>query len=258
MNAILIILIAALVVVLVIGGIGLTISRRRRRPTEPSAASGRPAVTGPTAPSAPAPAPASTVEVEPAAETDASVSTLERPAPVPGRMQRLRARLARSNSAVGRGLLDLLARDAMSEQDWEGVEDVLLGADLGVGPSTELVDRLRERVKVETGHDRDSVRVMLHAELLRLVDPGLDRSLATTRHEARPAVVLVVGVNGTGKTTTVGKLARVLVAEEMRSNHLRRGALTWADCGCPLRRKLQVSSPLMVATGFALPEACAG
>ena len=214
MNAILIILIAALVVVLVIGGIGLTISRRRRRPTEPSAAPGRPAVTGPTAPSAPAPAPAPTVEVEPAAETDASVSTLERPAPVPGRMQRLRARLARSNSAVGRGLLDLLARDAMSEQDWEGVEDVLLGADLGVGPSTELVDRLRERVKVETGHDRDSVRVMLHAELLRLVDPGLDRSLATTRHEARPAVVLVVGVNGTGKTTTVGKLARVLVAED--------------------------------------------
>ena len=129
-------------------------------------------------------------------------------------MQRLRARLARSNSAVGRGLLDLLSRDAMSEQDWEGVEDVLLGADLGVGPSTELVDRLRERVKVETGHDRDSVRVMLHAELLRLVDPGLDRSLATTRHEARPAVVLVVGVNGTGKTTTVGKLARVLVAED--------------------------------------------
>jgi fused signal recognition particle receptor len=213
-SAILVIVIAALVAVVVIGGgIGLTISRRRRPAGSPPVP-GRATPTAPTAPSVPAPAPAPTVEVEPAPEAGASVSGLERPAPVPGRMQRLRARLARSNSAVGRGLLDLLSRDDLTDQDWEGVEDVLLGADLGVGPSTELVDRLRERVKVESGHDRDSVRAMLHAELLRLVDPELDRSLATTRHEARPAVVLVVGVNGTGKTTTVGKLARVLVAED--------------------------------------------
>jgi fused signal recognition particle receptor len=129
-------------------------------------------------------------------------------------MQRLRARLARSNTAVGRGLLDLLSRDTVSESDWEAVEDILLGADLGVAPTTELVDRLRDRVRVEGGHDRDSIRRLLHEELLTLVDPAMDRSLATTRHGDRPAVVLVVGVNGTGKTTTIGKLARVLVAED--------------------------------------------
>jgi fused signal recognition particle receptor len=211
------ILIAVVAVVVLVGiGVGLTASRRRGSAPVPP----RPAPTGAAAstderaavqpPVAPSPEPL----VEASAEQGAPTSTIERPAPVAGRMQRLRARLARSNSAVGRGLLDLLSRDSLSEPDWEAVEDVLLGADLGVGPSTELVDRLRERVKVETGHDRDSVRIMLHEELLRLVDPGLDRSLATSRHDERPAVVLMVGVNGTGKTTTVGKLARVLVAED--------------------------------------------
>jgi fused signal recognition particle receptor len=147
------------------------------------------------------------------ADRPVTTTTLERPAPVQGRMQRLRSRLARSNTAVGRGLLDLLSRDSLGESDWEAVEDLLLGADLGVGPSTELVDRLRDRVKVEGGHDRESVRTMLHEELIALLDPSLDRSLATARHATRPAVVLVVGVNGTGKTTTCGKLARVLVAD---------------------------------------------
>jgi hypothetical protein len=83
-------------------------------------------------------------------------------------MQRLRARLARSNTAVGRGLLDLLSRDSLGESDWEAVEDLLLAADLGVAPTTELVDRLRDRVRVEGGHDRESVRTMLHEELLAL------------------------------------------------------------------------------------------
>jgi fused signal recognition particle receptor len=203
--AILIAVIAA--VVLVGAGVGLVVSRRR-----PPAA---PAPSPTAAPPSPAPAPSTTVATpEVTAEAEPSAPTLERPAPVAGRMQRLRARLARSNSAVGRGLLDLLSRDSLSDQDWEGVEDVLLGADLGVGPSTELVDRLRERVKIETGHDRDSVRNMLHEELLRLVDPAMDRTLSTAGRDGQPAVVLVVGVNGTGKTTTVGKLARVLVADD--------------------------------------------
>jgi fused signal recognition particle receptor len=206
--AILIAVVAVLVLVLVGAGVGLTVSRRR----------GSAPVPPPPAPTRAAPSVEDRAAVEPPAEAPVDqadpTSTIERPAPVAGRMQRLRARLARSNSAVGRGLLDLLSRDSLSEPDWEAVEDLLLGADLGVGPSTELVDRLRERVKVETGHDRDSVRIMLHEELLRLVDPGLDRSLATSRHDKRPAVVLMVGVNGTGKTTTVGKLARVLVAED--------------------------------------------
>jgi fused signal recognition particle receptor len=146
-------------------------------------------------------------EVEPA-------PTIERPAPVAGRLVRLRERLARSNNTLGKGLLALLSRDTVDEATWEEVEETLLLADLGVGPATELVDRLRDRVRVLGTRDPDRVRALLRAELVELVGPEMDRSLAVNRHVGRPAVVLVVGVNGTGKTTTVGKLARVLVAED--------------------------------------------
>jgi fused signal recognition particle receptor len=139
---------------------------------------------------------------------------LERPAAVAGRLRRLRARLARSNSTLGRGLLELLSRDHVDEETWEEVEETLLSADIGVGPTTELIDRLRTQVRVDGVKDPQQVRELLREELLRLVDPAMDRSLAVDRPGDRPAVVLVVGVNGTGKTTTVGKLARVLVAED--------------------------------------------
>ncbi|MDU0314579.1 signal recognition particle-docking protein FtsY [Phycicoccus sp. M110.8] len=140
--------------------------------------------------------------------------TVERPAEVAGRLTRLRARLARSNSALGQGLLALLSRGRLDEEAWEEVEDTLIGSDLGVEATTELVDRLRSRVKVEGTTDEATVRAWLREDLLRLVDPTMDRSVASSRVAERPAVVLVVGVNGTGKTTTVGKLARVLVAED--------------------------------------------
>ncbi|TYC99515.1 signal recognition particle-docking protein FtsY [Arthrobacter echini] len=134
--------------------------------------------------------------------------------PVQGRLARLRARLIRSNNALGKGLLALLSRDRIDEDVWDEVEETLLLADLGTEPTLELVDALRERVKVAGSRDPAEVRSMLHEELVKLVDPTMDRSLATQRHADRPAVVMVVGVNGVGKTTTVGKLARVLVADD--------------------------------------------
>ncbi|HEX3003880.1 MAG TPA: signal recognition particle receptor subunit alpha, partial [Angustibacter sp.] len=139
---------------------------------------------------------------------------LERPAPARGRLHRLRARLARSNSTLGQGLLALLSRDHIDEQTWDEVEETLLGADLGVGPTTELIERLRTEVRVDGIADPEQLRAVLRRELVALVDPTMDRSLALDAAVGRPAVVLVVGVNGTGKTTTVGKLARVLVAED--------------------------------------------
>ena len=140
--------------------------------------------------------------------------TLERPDAPAGRLQRLRARLARSNTAIGRGLLALLSRGGLDEQAWEDVEDTLLQADLGVEATTELVDRLRTQVTVDGITSEDQARSLLRTELLSLVDPSMDRSIASSRVDLRPAVILVVGVNGTGKTTTVGKLARVMVAED--------------------------------------------
>ena len=142
------------------------------------------------------------------------VPTLERPEAPAGRLTRLRARLARSNTALGKGLLALLSRGGLDEEAWEEVEDTLISSDLGVEATTELVDNLRSKVKVAGTTDEATVRGWLRDELLTLVDPAMDRSVASRRLEGRPAVVLVVGVNGTGKTTTVGKLARVLVAED--------------------------------------------
>ncbi|KQX69560.1 signal recognition particle-docking protein FtsY [Angustibacter sp. Root456] len=139
---------------------------------------------------------------------------LERPAPAGGRLHRLRARLARSNSTFGQGLLALLSRDHIDDETWDEVEETLLGADLGVGPTTELIERLRTEVRVDGIADPEQLRGVLRRELVALVDPTMDRSLALDAAVGRPAVVLVVGVNGTGKTTTVGKLARVLVAED--------------------------------------------
>jgi fused signal recognition particle receptor len=139
---------------------------------------------------------------------------LERPESATGRLQRLRARLARSNTVLGKGLLSLLSSGGLDDQAWEDVEDTLLTSDLGVEATRELVDSLRTRVTIEGARDEETVRGWLREDLLRLVDRSMDRSIASSRVEGRPAVVMVVGVNGTGKTTTVGKLARVLVAQD--------------------------------------------
>jgi len=137
---------------------------------------------------------------------------LEQPEPTAGRLHRLRSRLDRSQSTLGKGLLGLLSRERLDEETWEEVEEVLLTADVGVGPTQELVESLRTRVKALGTRTPEQVRGLLREELLSLVGTDVDRSVRTSQ-DGRPAVVLVVGVNGTGKTTTVGKLARVLVAD---------------------------------------------
>lgn len=158
--------------------------------------------------------------VEPAAEPgpptapEAPAETgLEVPEAASSRMARLRRRLASSNNALARGLADLLSSDRIDADTWDDFEATLISSDLGVGPATELVTTLRKELAVEGISDPARAREVLRRELVKLVDPGLDRSLALTGQDGLPAVVLVVGVNGTGKTTTVGKLARVLVAE---------------------------------------------
>ncbi|GAA1277047.1 signal recognition particle-docking protein FtsY [Arthrobacter pascens] len=138
---------------------------------------------------------------------------VETPLPVEGRLTRLRERLVKSNNVLGKGLLALLSSDKIDEDVWDEVEETLLLADLGTEPTMELVDALRERVKVLGTRSPEHVKALLREELIKLVDPTMDRSLRVERHADTPAVMMVVGVNGVGKTTTVGKLARVLVAE---------------------------------------------
>lgn len=163
------------------------------------------------------PTPDEAVET-PAAVEDPVVAAPEAPAievpePTAGRLVRLRARLARSQNSLGKGLLTLLSREHLDEDTWEEIEETLLTADVGVAPTQELVERLRERVRVLGTRTPDELRGLLREELIALLGPDLDRTVHTESPADVPGVVMVVGVNGTGKTTTTGKLARVLVAD---------------------------------------------
>ncbi|MBT2545399.1 signal recognition particle-docking protein FtsY [Streptomyces sp. ISL-44] len=228
------ILILAVVIALVaVGAIsGLVVSSRKKKQLPPTAPSSTPTITAPPAepqvgedaaptveeprrtieevalPEAEAPAPVE--EAEPEAPP---APAIEVPEPTAGRLIRLRARLARSQNSLGKGLLTLLSREHLDEDTWEEIEETLLVADVGVVPTQELVDRLRERVKVLGTRTPADLRALLKEELLTLVGTDFDRVVKTESGEDTPGVIMVVGVNGTGKTTTTGKLARVLVAD---------------------------------------------
>jgi len=137
----------------------------------------------------------------------------EQIAPTDGRLNRLRGRLARSQNAFGRSMLGLLGAGTMDEDSWTDVEDTLLLADLGAQASTEIAEKLRAEVAAHGIGDPPQARALLRRVLVEAVDPTMERSVRALPHHGRPSVVLVVGVNGTGKTTTTGKLARVLVAD---------------------------------------------
>ena len=143
-------------------------------------------------------------------------ASIEVPESIPSRMGRLRARLARSG-ALGKSLLSLLSRGDLSAADWEEMEDSLLVADLGLEATDELMEALHTRVKVENTSDPQVVRALLREELLKLVDSDMDRSVNLAVRDVDgvqvPATILMVGVNGTGKTTTTGKMARIFRAE---------------------------------------------
>jgi fused signal recognition particle receptor len=188
---------------------------------------------------------------------DRGVATVAPPEEVIAPRRRFRERLGRSRAALSRGMAGLLSRGADDDEAWEELEEALLAADVGVATSTELVERLRTRARAERASG-PALRELLRAELLDAVGTP-DRSLALDllTEQQRPGIVLVVGVNGTGKTTTVGKLALAL-AEEGKQPVLAaadtfRAAATeqlaiWADrVGAPVVRHQQGADPAAVA-----------
>ena len=233
MDIVILAVVIALVAVAVISG--LVVSGRRKKQSPPSAPSSTPTVTTP--PAEPhvgdeagppreetrrtieevgLPGTADATATPPAVEdpvVGAPPVAIEVPEPSAGRLVRLRARLARSQNTLGKGLLTLLSREHLDEETWEEIEDTLLTADVGVAPTQELVERLRERVRVLGTRTPDELRALLREELLALLRTDFDRAVKTESGLDTPGVVMVVGVNGTGKTTTTGKLARVLVAD---------------------------------------------
>ncbi|WP_369134430.1 signal recognition particle-docking protein FtsY [Modestobacter sp. I12A-02662] len=218
----------AILVVALITGISLLVNRGRRttrldsdaaagttltrpRPPQPGTDTAPGAPSGATAADLVEPPTAPPVELPPAEPEPGLV--FETPPPSAGRLVRLRSRLARSQSSLGRGLLTVLAREKLTEDDWEEIEETLLAADVGVAATTQIVQRLRTQSLVLATASGPELRELVVRELSTALGPDLDRRLATDRHDGRPAVVLVVGVNGAGKTTTVGKIARALVGD---------------------------------------------
>ncbi|WP_030910707.1 signal recognition particle-docking protein FtsY [Streptomyces sp. NRRL F-5126] len=231
------VILVVVIAVVVIGGLsGLVVGRSRRKKKLPPPPPAAPTITAPPAEphvgdeaETPRDENRRTIEEvglpgeEDAAGTPVAVEDpvvglapapeIEVPEPTEGRLVRLRARLARSQNSLGKGLLTLLSREHLDEDTWEEIEDTLLTADVGVQPTQELVERLRERVRVLGTRTPEELRTLLREELITLVGADLEREVRTESGLDTPAVVMVVGVNGTGKTTTTGKLARVLVAD---------------------------------------------
>jgi fused signal recognition particle receptor len=193
-------LVAAVVLIAAVVGIAFGVRASRSKAAQVEAPVEEPQVEAPKAA-----APKVEEPMAPAVET---------PEPVEGRLVRLRSRLARSNNALGKGLLALLASDKLDDDVWDEVEETLLTADVGMADTTAVVERLRERVKVLGTRDPEELRRLLKAELTAVLEPELDRSIATVSPSGEgPAVIMMVGVNGSGKTTTCGRVARVLIAE---------------------------------------------
>ena len=210
--AILILIIALVAVALVATVAGLLVSRRRKPEPLPNTHTGVIVRPPEEADQAPVEVSAPPATIEPEAPEAPAAPAVEKPEGTASRLVRLRQRLAGSQGALGRGLLALLSRDRLDEDTWESIEDTLLTADVGVAPTQELVEHLRTRLRVE-GAPEDA-RSVLREELLNLVGPDLDRRLQVSGADGKPGVVLVVGVNGSGKTTTIGKISRILVAED--------------------------------------------
>ena len=162
--------------------------------------------------------PESPVATEPtpvgSAVTESATPAVETPEAAGTRMQRLKARLSKSGNPFGKALFNILAKDQLSEADWEDVEDTLLLADVGAEASEQLVEELRNDARIAGQSDPAEVRAALKDKLLKLVGTDVDRRLNANKEGAnKPSVIIMVGVNGTGKTTTAGKLSRLLVSE---------------------------------------------
>ncbi|MFF0224617.1 signal recognition particle-docking protein FtsY [Streptomyces sp. NPDC004629] len=227
------VILAVVIAVVVLGAIGGLVIGSRRRRSLPPPPPATPDITAPPAephvgdeaetphdesrrtieevdlPGGSAP----TAVEEPPVVEELPAPEIEVPEPTAGRLVRLRARLSRSQNALGKGLLTLLSREHLDEETWEEIEDTLLTADVGVQPTQELVEGLRERVKVLGTRTPEELRGLLREQLLKLIGTDMDRTVKTEPEGRKPGIVMVVGVNGTGKTTTTGKLGRVLVAD---------------------------------------------
>ena len=197
----------------------------------------------------------------PESEIPGTIDSKQVPVDVPesmeGRKLKLRERLGRSQGSLGQVFRQTFSGSIISEDAWQDLEDTLIMADLGVSAATGIVETLKNAVKKSGASSAEELHEIAKTELIKLVDGGFDRTMHVDRHQDRPAVVLTVGVNGTGKTTTTGKLARMLSAQDKdvllgAADTFRAAAAeqltTWGDrVGVPVVRGAEGSDPASVA-----------
>ena len=234
-------LVVALAVVPVVSG-------RRRR--EPPARPGAGAAEGHGAGTA-------VLERAPAVQEPPAVEAPPPPVEAIPPRRRFRERLGRSRAALARAVAGLVSRGAGDEAAWEELEEALIAADVGVRTTAELLERLRDRAGAARVSAGPALRDLLREELLAAVGRDADRGLALDATDGKPAIALVVGVNGTGKTTTVGKLALALkeegkqvvlaAADTFRAAAAEQLALWGERVGAPVIRQQPGSDPAAVA-----------
>ena len=205
------ILIPILIVAVLIFGFGVIVVNRVRtrrqgidiEPTAPPAVreSRAPTVVVEPEPPEVAVPPETELEIE---EALAPVEVVERP--------RFRDRLTKARAAFATAFTSVRSRRAIDETTWEELEDALLAADVGLDVTTELLDGLRERVGAKEITEPDALLEALKVEMKERL-AGADRELAFEPVAGSPNVWLFVGVNGVGKTTTIGKVGYEQVAE---------------------------------------------
>jgi fused signal recognition particle receptor len=203
------------------------------------------------------PEPAEVPAELPEAPSAPEAAEIDAIAPTEGRLVRLRGRLARSQNALGRSVLGLIGGGDLDEDAWQDVEDTLLVADLGPVVTESVMSQLRSRLASSDVSTEADAKAVLRDVLINELQPAMDRSIRALPHADHPSVLLIVGVNGTGKTTTVGKLARVLVADGRRvllgaADTFRAAAAdqlqTWASrVGAEVVRGAEGADPASVA-----------
>jgi fused signal recognition particle receptor len=209
--------------------------------------------------------PVETLKLDPSYVTESeipgTIDSKQVPVDVPesmeGRKLKLRQRLGRSQGSLGQVFRQTFSGSTISDDAWQDLEDTLIMADLGVSAATGIVEALKNAVKKSGANSAEELHEIAKTELIKLVDGGFDRTMHVDRHPDRPAVVLTVGVNGTGKTTTTGKLARMLSAQDKdvllgAADTFRAAAAeqltTWGDrVGVPVVRGAEGSDPASVA-----------
>jgi fused signal recognition particle receptor len=163
----------------------------------------------------------------------------------------------KSHGSLTGAFRNLFARNIIDDDAWQDLADTLIMADMGVRATSEVVAKLQSAVRKQGISDVDQLLALARAELTQIVDAGLDRTLHTSRHDESPAVVLTVGVNGTGKTTTTGKIAKLLAGQDKEvllgaADTFRAAAadqlVTWGDrVGAAVIRGAEGSDPASVA-----------